>query len=295
VKNSSDNVFQGIPVGKEEAVLVNRFLAEQDYADNTRRAFIQDVQRFARWFTEANNEPFRVARVSVADVADFRNHARRNLVYAVSTVNRNLVTLRRLFVWLVEVGHIPANPVKAVKELRSQTLAPKGLERSEVRRLLREAELRRDVRAGAIFGLFVFSGCRVGDLVALELHDIVLGERSGSVTFRDGKGRKQRTAPLPLPARKALLAYLESRPPVDSDRVFIGERGPLTDKGIRGICSKYGTILGIKLHPHLLRHSMAHSSNSSVYALLASSRTHISCDTRWRTGSLKITCRLSWT
>jgi integrase/recombinase XerC len=73
-----------------------------------------------------------------------------------------------------------------------------------------------------------------------------------------GKGRKQRTVPLPLAARKALQAYLETRPPANSDNVFIGERGPLTDKGIRSLLDKYSAICGIKMHPHLLRHSFAH-------------------------------------
>ena len=213
MKNCPDNLFNNIPVGKGEAALAARFFSDNDFAAHSRRAITNDLRKFAAWFSEANREPFVIGRVTTRDVTDFREALRKGQGQAVSTVNRCLVSIRRFFGWLAEVGVLPSNPARKVKQLRRQQLAPKGLDRSVVRRLLRELELRQDVRANAIFHVFLWTGCRVGDLVALELQDVILAERSGSVVFRHAKGNKQRSVPLPArPGRHWPLTWRPVRP-----------------------------------------------------------------------------------
>ena len=88
---------------------------------------------------------------------------------------------------------------------------------------------------------------------------------------RLGKGNKLRIVPLPVEARRLLSIYLETRPPVQSQTVFIGERGPLTDDGVRAVCSRYAAITGVSFTPHTLRHTFAHrflaSSSNDIVAL----------------------------
>ena len=188
-QNSADNVFAGLSVGPEENRLAGQYLAAHDLAPNTCRAIRNDLRKFAGWFSHANREPFAVRRVTVRDVTDFKDHLRREQGQAVSTVNRALVTIRRYLAWLGENGHLKANPAKPVKELRRQQLAPKGLERDEVRQSAPGSRVaggrsgRGSLLLILIYGLPGERPRRPGT----ARPDVVRPERHGSVPVRQGQ------------------------------------------------------------------------------------------------------------
>ncbi len=80
------------------------YLAGHDFSPHTCRAIRNDLRKFARWFSEANREPFTAGRVTLRDVTDFRNYLHRDKRQAVASINRALVTIRRFFDWLVRAG-----------------------------------------------------------------------------------------------------------------------------------------------------------------------------------------------
>jgi site-specific recombinase XerD len=259
-KNSEHNVFGTIPIRPNQDILLSDFIQSLDCSPHTRQALVFDIRKFAKWFCEANSEPWDVGRVTFRDVADFRDYLHRDRKQASSTVNRCLISIRKYFKWLVGNNHVSNNPVQGIKELRRQPLAPQGLDRPSVRKLLREVELRNDIRSKAIFSLMLYTGARLSDVVQLEIADVSINPKSGNVLFRFSKGSKFRAVPLPLQARKALMEYLQVRPPIQSEQVFVGERGPLNSRGIQAIFEKYKALTGIEnLHPHVLRHTFSHT------------------------------------
>lgn len=230
-------------------------LMERDYAQHTRQAIVSDLKSFLAWYFQKNGEQFNFRRIVERDIADFRDDARRAGL-AIATVNRRLVTLRLFFEIALEEGCMPRNPAKGVRQLAAQSLAPKGLTPQETRRLLREVEIRGNLRDRLILELLLATGLRCSELVGLTAADIELSERKGVITVRHAKGNKTRRIPLNLRVRTLLKQYLDENKP--ADRIFIGQRGELTPLAINKLLDVYGAKAGIEnLHPHRLRHTFA--------------------------------------
>ena len=115
------------------------------------------------------------------------------------------------------------------------------------------------LRDAAIVKLILFAGLRVGEIIQLHLSDIIIDERKGIVVVRDGKGTKRREIPLNAKARKALLDYLQMRPDVESNDLFLGQRNEgVQSKTIQRAVQRFAKKAGLKIvTPHIIRHSFA--------------------------------------
>lgn len=229
-------------------------------APKTISSYEHDWQKFARWSAETNGEPFSVGRITSLDITDFRSHCMRR-EEAPASINRRLVFLKRYCSFARKSGLLREDiwaGIKAVPHVRVQALAPKSLDRKSVRQLLREVELRAGPRDRAIIYLILYTGLRVGEVVRLKLSDVELSPKRGRIVVRSAaaKGAKQREVPVPLEARKALEAYLDTRDD-DEPGLLIGQRGPLREDAIVRVLRKYADPIGLDLSPHTLRHTFA--------------------------------------
>jgi site-specific recombinase XerC len=91
-------------------------------------------------------------------------------------------------------------------------VAPRALDRDEQRLLMRAAE-RADPRDRALVVLMVFTGVRIGEVVALDVEDLRISPRKGVVIVRAGKGDAYREVPLNALVRAVLDEWLKPRKP----------------------------------------------------------------------------------
>jgi integrase/recombinase XerC len=100
LQNYEHNVFRGISTRPKQEEIFSKFLADQDISPHSVQALIMDIRKLAKWFSTANSEPWDVERVTVRDITDFREYLRQEKRQAVSTINRNLASIRKYFKWL---------------------------------------------------------------------------------------------------------------------------------------------------------------------------------------------------
>jgi len=232
-------------------------LKSQEASPKTVANYTIDLRKFAVWFRDSNGQELTLKGITPTDVRDYKSYLLTVERRQPATINRRLTTLRRLCAWAKKDKLIEENPAEEVKGVEKVQVAPRSLDRKEAARLVKYAEREGNKRNLAIVEVLKNTGIRVGELCALRRDDVEIAERKGHITVRFGKGGKHRVVPLNLDARKALKAYLDARPQVEDDHVFIGQRDePLTPSGVWDIVVNCARRAGLQdVSPHVLRHT----------------------------------------
>ncbi len=238
-----------------------QYLFEQGKSQSTINQYRRGIAHFARWLEQTYGEAFDPAAVVPRDVADWKSHQQTVERAAPATINQRLTALSRFFQWAVANDHARTNPTSLVKQLRIEQAAPKALDKKQTRRLLRQVEREENRRDIALVTLLLETGLRISEALALTPADLEINERSGSVTVRRGKGGQTRTVPLTAEARRALSDYLESVSVGETEPLWVGQRGSLTDPaGIYKLLKNLAFRAGLDpdlVTPHVLRHTFA--------------------------------------
>ena len=191
------------------------------------------------------------------------------LGHARSTLQRRAAAARVFFAWAHETGRVTTDPAANLRSPKSIRVLPPTLEQATAARMLDEAIATARETGGpvaardvALLELLYSTGIRVSELCGLNVDDL---DRQRSVVRVLGKGSKERTVPVGVPAVRVVEAWLaRARPQLitgdSGPAMFLGERGKRIDpRVVRRIVHRSLRLTegAPDLGPHGLRHAMA--------------------------------------
>lgn len=232
-------------------------------AANTRAAYRRDIELFAEWLLDADqqhaprNVTKEVVRAYLAHLHECGATSR--------TIARRIASLRRYFMWAIRKGFADVDPTEAVHTPKTKGRLPRPLDEQTVVALITsedaDAPKWRRIRDRAVLEILYGSGLRVSEVCSLHLQSL---SSDGQTMRVMGKGSKERIVPLSAPARDAIQQWLTCRHEVTDDAsgssLFLSARGkPVGRRDVARLideaCARVGIAGGT--HPHALRHSFA--------------------------------------
>jgi integrase/recombinase XerC len=237
--------------------------ADLGLSPNTVTAYGSDLAALAD-FVDSR----KATEVDLEVLRDWLWQSSEQLGLAKSTLARRAAAARAFSAWLTRTGRAPADVAARLRSPKSDRHLPRVLTREQITGMLDGLAARaatRDpiaVRDLAIVELLYASALRVSELTGLDPTDIDLSR----LTVRAlGKGAKERVVPFGVPARKALVDYLDNARPLlvrdqSTSALFLGSRGARVSA--RTVYSLISSLLEAvpgsgPSGPHTLRHTAA--------------------------------------
>lgn len=262
-------------MNEADARLIDTFIDALWLADglakNTLAGYRSDLSLFANWLAARQAT---LASIHGAEVNAYLAHLHtRDGGIKSASQRRLMASMKRFYLWLLDQGHIPADPLRDIEKPKPIQRFPKTLAEKQVSDLLDAPDTNTPLglRDRAMLELLYATGLRVSELIGLRLFELSLNDNVVRVL---GKGAKERLVPLGEIAADWLTRYLaEARGDLlgakTSDAIFVTQRGTgMTRQMFWTLIKKYALHAGIpqrQISPHVLRHAFAtHLLNHGV-------------------------------
>lgn len=239
----------------------NYLITEKGFSVQTADAYRHDLRLFLDFCAEHSID---VNGVDIYFLREFNRHLQQDRDNVNITRARKVSALRGFYRYLLDNDLIDEDPTIKLRPPRAPRKQPLFLSAPEARRFLEAAEEHgpQPIRDAAIFSMFLYTGCRLGELVDLEVQHIDF--ETGSILLY-GKGDKERIVPMRAELAEAFEAYFSERivnkKCPQPRRVFRNQWGyAITRHGVHYLIKRVATAADIKqetMSAHKLRHTVA--------------------------------------
>ena len=196
----------------------------------------------------------KIENITTDDLRKYLSDYKNQTNVSKTTVDNMRRVLSSFFSWLEDEDYILKNPVRRIHKIKTRKVVKEVISDENFEILRDNCTNFRDL---AMIELLASTGIRVGELVNLNIDDVLFNERECVVL---GKGDSERTVYFDAKTKIHLLKYLESRED-NNPALFVSFKKPYNRIGINGVerrIRELGRESNIKrIHPHKFRRTMA--------------------------------------
>jgi integrase/recombinase XerD len=235
-------------------------LLERGLSDNTRVAYLSDIDRFVDWLQDVN---LAIEEVKIDTFQDFVAEL-YDLGISPRTQARIISGIKSFYRYLTIEKLIAENPTLLLEAPRLGKHLPEVLTVEEIDDMIAAIDMTKaeGQRNRAIIETMYGCGLRVSELCNLEMSNVHLQEQYLTVI---GKGNKERMVPMSETSIDEIRSYLVDRDKLniksgEEGILFLNRRGHrLTRVMVFYIVRDLAEAAGVKktISPHTLRHSFA--------------------------------------
>ena len=229
---------------------------EKGLSQNTVQSYKNDISSFAAWVEKYPDIP--LAKTTKSNINQYIAHLFKSGLKS-SSVNRKISTIKSFFIFLLKKKHILLSPVEDIDMVRQEKYLPVSMSETEVELLLNSPSLDSFIgrRDRAMIEMLYATGMRISELINLKITDVDCNRLVAKVM---GKGSKERLIPYGEIAADHLNMYLQDRKDINSNEIFLSNRGKKITRGafwnrIKLYLRKEN--LKESISPHTLRHAFA--------------------------------------
>jgi len=209
---------------------------------NTAIAYSIDIEQLVDFLE--SNDIYSILHVEGDMLENFIKSLEKNS-YTIKTISRKINSIKTFFKYLNIDGHLKNNPSVTLKHQKAEIKAPRILTKLEYRSL-RDSS-RNDLRTFAMIELLLQTGIRISELAEIKLNDLILESNNPKLLIPFRNSIPAREIPMNKSAVDAVKSYLNERPKVDSEYLFITKSGnTILIRNIRSTIDKYFKEAGVE-------------------------------------------------
>ena len=262
---------------EQYAKLFEEYLKEIKLQGHTEQGLLGLRLRVPKFFTFLAEKNLRINEVGIREAQDYQGWLietgrRDGGVYSPKTVNSYLIAASNFYEFVKRKSLVLSNPFKEIKKMRIDKKLPRNLLKEEQMHQFLEKLSRFDeaptlkakttqYKVHVVAELMYAAGLRISEVANLRVEDINFSR--GTITVREGKGGKSRTAWMNDYAKEILRLYAEEMREVvfnewnEKNNTLFGVRWQPFEKLVNGVLQKTASSLGFSgMTSHVFRHAL---------------------------------------